>query len=145
MYLVKSSPEYFNKHRKAMLAKIHIAKKELELTEEEYRTLLREVTGKDSCKYMKVEELDKVLQVLYLFGFVGKKKLNWNSLHFHKDGVCFHLENLARLVMGTAWKKRLQAYIKKRFGVDSIHFLNFSQLCSVFAFLRRIQQQQDPF
>lgn len=134
-----------NRYRKQMLAKVHIAKKELGLDEDTYRMILKELTGKDSCKHMKYEELDTVLQAMYLLGFSGRKKLDWKALQFHKDGMIFHIENLAKIIMGSRWRERLNGYIRKKFSCDSIHFLSFKQLCSVFAFLRLLQKQTDPF
>lgn len=47
--------------RKAMLAKVHIAKKELRLTEDSYRDLLSRVTGSESASKLSVGQLDAVL------------------------------------------------------------------------------------
>jgi phage gp16-like protein len=53
-----------------LVAKIHVAKKALRLDDDTYRTLLFNVTGKDSCKDMSVGELQKVMKVLEGKGFV---------------------------------------------------------------------------
>lgn len=131
-----------SKYRKAMLAKIHIAKKELGLTEEEYRKLLKELTGKESCKYMNENELDLVLQAFYLLGWQPKQKLDFAGVNFDKKGMCMAIENLAEEVLGWGWKKRLKGYVKKKFGVDSIYWCNIYQLFKIFAFLRAIERQQ---
>jgi phage gp16-like protein len=59
--------------RKSQLAKIHIAKKQLKLDDEEYRANLVELTGKDSCKEMTEEELGTVLGALKRMGFKPQK------------------------------------------------------------------------
>lgn len=44
------------------IAAIHILKAQCQLTEEDYRALLREMTGKDSCKALGPVQLAKVRQ-----------------------------------------------------------------------------------
>jgi len=48
-------------NRRAMLAKIHVARKQLALTEDSYRDLLRRITGQDSAGTLNDAGLDKVL------------------------------------------------------------------------------------
>jgi phage gp16-like protein len=55
--------------RKAALAKIHVAKKQLDLDETEYRDLLQEVTGVRSAKDLDEAGLSKVLKALQSLGF----------------------------------------------------------------------------
>lgn len=131
--------------RKAMIAKIHIAKKELKLDDYSYRYILRETTGKDSCKNMSYQELQMVLQVLYGLGFSPKKKASIYELSPDKDGIIRNLTRVAESVMGSGWKKRIRGYIRKKFGIDELRFLNYRQLTDVFAFLRAIQRKEDPF
>ena len=54
--------------KKTLLAKIHIAKKDLGLDDGTYRDVLRRVTGKDSASLMLISELEKVI---YEFGNLG--------------------------------------------------------------------------
>lgn len=56
--------------RRAMIAKIHLAKKQLALTEDSYRDILRRVTGLDSAGAMRADQLDAVLRE---FGRLGWK------------------------------------------------------------------------
>ena len=56
--------------KKALLAKIHIAKKDLCLDDGTYRDVLRRVTGKDSSSKMLMSELERVI---YEFGNLGWK------------------------------------------------------------------------
>lgn len=142
MRLVKTSKntkKNTNKKR-SLLAKIHIAKKELELSDEDYRRFIKELTGKDSCKDMSLRELLLVLDGFYVLGFVPKVKLNWDAINFNKDGMCFYIEQTAKAFLGSNWEKRLGGYIKKRFGVDALRFLGFKELLNVFAFLRGTQK-----
>jgi phage gp16-like protein len=55
--------------RRAMLAKIHVAKKQLALTDDSYRDLLRRITGQDSAAALDAGALDKVLAEFRRLGF----------------------------------------------------------------------------
>lgn len=48
-------------NRRATLAKIHIAKKDMGLSDDDYRFTLESVTGRDSCGDMSDRQLTKVL------------------------------------------------------------------------------------
>ena len=48
-------------HKAAMLAKVHIARKDLGLDEDSYRDVLVRVTGQDSAKALDAAGLDKLL------------------------------------------------------------------------------------
>ncbi len=56
----------------AMMAKIHIAKKELGLDDDTYRDVLWRVTGKRSCKNMLIGELEAVVKDMEASGFKPK-------------------------------------------------------------------------
>ena len=56
----------------AMMAKIHIAKKELGLDDGTYRDVLWRVTGKRSCKKMLIGELEAVIKDMESRGFTPK-------------------------------------------------------------------------
>lgn len=55
--------------RRARIAKIHIARKELAMEEESYRAMLVRVTGKNSSGLMNVAELDLVIAEFRRLGF----------------------------------------------------------------------------
>lgn len=130
--------------RKAMLAKIHIAKKELGLDDKAYRYVLTRTTGKDSCKKMTHMELEQVLDVFYRLGFVPKKRAQIGFMT-DKEGMIKNIQSLAEFVMGPGWKKRVRGYIRKKFGVDDLRFLRKAELTDVFAFLRVLQKNTEPF
>nr|WP_246523473.1 regulatory protein GemA [Neoroseomonas eburnea] len=55
-----------------MIAKIHLAKKQLALTEDSYRDILRRVTQLDSAAVMRVDQLDAVLREFARLGWKAK-------------------------------------------------------------------------
>jgi phage gp16-like protein len=58
--------------RRAMIAKIHLAKKQLALAEESYRAILERITGLDSAGKMRVDQLDAVLREFARLGWRAK-------------------------------------------------------------------------
>lgn len=67
--------------RKTLIAKIHIAKKELALDDATYRDVLERVTGKTSCKEMDLKELKAVVMDLKRLGFVPKQTAKTQTDH----------------------------------------------------------------
>ena len=59
--------------RRALIAKIKIAQKELGLDDGTYRAVLERVTGKRSCTECSIPELERVVEDLRQHGFTPKK------------------------------------------------------------------------
>jgi phage gp16-like protein len=62
--LVPAAPAQFDRsasHRRAMLAKIHLAKKSLQLDEDDYRNILMQETGRGSAADCTEAELERVI------------------------------------------------------------------------------------
>lgn len=70
--------------RNSLLAKIHIAKKQLVLDDAIYRDMLWRLTGKRSCKQMSIKELSSVLRDCERLGFKPIKQ------HGRKPNVASH-------------------------------------------------------
>lgn len=73
-----AAPAQFDRsasHRRAMLAKIHVAKKELQLVDDDYRQILLDAAGRTSAADCTEAELERVLKRLEEIGFkpVSKK------------------------------------------------------------------------
>jgi hypothetical protein len=66
--------------RKSLLAKIHIAKKELGLDDETYRDTLEGITGKRSASKLSDKQLATVLDVFKKHGFKPKKIDRFQSI-----------------------------------------------------------------
>lgn len=58
--------------RRAMIAKIHLAKKQLALTDDSYRDVLRRVTGVESTGNMRADQLDAVLREFARLGWKAR-------------------------------------------------------------------------
>lgn len=70
--------------RNSLIAKIHIAKKQMGLDESTYRDMLWRITGKRSCKQMSIKELNSVLRDCERLGFKPIKQ------HGRKPNVASH-------------------------------------------------------
>ncbi len=69
---VKSAPATFDRsatRRRAMTAKIHVAKKQLQLDEDDYRQILLEETGRSSSADCTEAELERALRRFEALGF----------------------------------------------------------------------------
>ena len=60
--------------KRKMVAKVHIARKDLAIEDTAYRALLERVTGKDSCKAMTNAQLGRVLEEFKRLGWSEKPR-----------------------------------------------------------------------
>lgn len=122
-------------NRKAALAQIHIAKKQLGLDEELYRQMLKNLTGKSSCSDMVIGELYRVIRHLENVGFkkhrprrgqyspraTGKiidvMRAVW--IEMHQAGIVRDGSELAL----TNWAKRASSQRNGGIGVESLEWL----------------------
>lgn len=133
-------------NRKAALAQIHIAKKQLGLDDDLYRQMLVDVTGKRSCSDMAIGELYQVIHALEKAGFKCRgaensrtygratKRYTYYSpksqgqiidvmraiwIEMHKAGIVRDGSELAL----THWAKRASSRRNGGIGVDSLEWL----------------------
>lgn len=67
--------------RATMIAKVHLAKKQLALAEESYRDILRRMTGKESAAALSERDLDRVLAEFKRLGWKPKPNRTGTSKH----------------------------------------------------------------
>lgn len=116
--------------RRAMLAKMHLAKKELGLSEEDYRAVLTRITGLSSAAEMRGVQLEDCLREFGRLGWqkkpgkgrgadhpgARKARALWISLHqlgVVRNGADSALEAFARRQLGCAklqWADQAQVY-----------------------------------
>jgi phage gp16-like protein len=76
---VSARPKYIEKtpdeRRRAAIAKLHCAKRDLRLDDDAYRAILRQVTGKESGADLDAIELGAVLDKMARLGFVSPRTL----------------------------------------------------------------------
>lgn len=122
--------------RRTLIAKIHIAKKDLAMDDETYRDVLQRVTGKDSCKNMSVAELKKVISDMKRLGFTPKQTAQSIQKHGRKPTTTEDRQALLSKVEAILADNDLHwhyahAIGKQMFGVDFVHWLPADKLYKV--------------
>lgn len=128
--------------KNSLIAKIHIAKKQLAMKDDDYRSFLERVTGKTSCKDMTVPKLKDVLEQMKGLGFKAKsnpaqagtrklaaspqaKKIRAMWLDMHSTGVVKDQSEGA-----------LAAFVKTVTGIDDMKWLDSKDANKVINALR---------
>ncbi|MBW4648930.1 MAG: regulatory protein GemA [Kastovskya adunca ATA6-11-RM4] len=116
--------------RKRLLAKIHVAKKQLKLSEEAYRAFLQGVVGASSCKDLDISGLNAVLNAFKAKGF--KTRLSPASSHKpRKDqtdkirALWIELHNAGKTEDGS--EPALNVWIKRMTGIERLEWTNKKQ------------------
>lgn len=122
--------------RRTLIAKIHIAKKDLAMDDETYRDVLQRVTGKDSCKNMTIVELKKVISDMKRLGFTPKQTAQSIQKHGRKPTTTEDRQALLSKVEAILADNNLHwnyahAIAKQMFGVDLVHWLPADKLYKV--------------
>lgn len=114
--------------RQKMLAKIHLAKKELDLDDEVYRDLLENATGLRSCSKMTMAQLETVLNTLKRKGFQD----NWGGVGKMPLHLAEHRPMMNKIALLLKQTGKTWAYAggmaKKMFEKDKLSLLNGEEL-----------------
>ena len=129
-------------NRKALLAKIHIAKKELGLDDDTYRMMLTELTGKNSAGKLSVPQLKFVVVRLVEAGFKPKSAKKAKQ----KDLICDPQSKKIRALWMELHKagavrdpseQALAAYVKRQTKIESLKWLTTPQASGVIESLKQ--------
>lgn len=129
--------------KKILMAKIHIAKKDLHLDDDTYRDVLWRVTGKRSCKDMTIAQLQDVVKDMEKSGFKPKAA----PKHGKKPSVVGKREPLMGKIhamltdMGLHWNYA-HGMADSMFKIKRLQWLNDSQLYKLTQALRVHQQRE---
>lgn len=129
--------------KKILMAKIHIAKKELGLDDDTYRDVLWRVTGKRSCKDMTIAQLQDVVKDMEKSGFKPKAA----PKHGKKPSVIGKREPLMGKIhamltdMGLHWNYA-HGMADSMFKIKRLQWLNDSQLYKLTQALSVHQQRE---
>lgn len=131
------------KTKKILMAKIHIAKKDLGLDDDTYRDVLWRVTGKRSCKDMTIAQLQDVVKDMEKSGFKPKAA----PKHGKKPSVVGKREPLMGKIhamltdMGLHWNYA-HGMADSMFKIKRLQWLNDSQLYKLTQALSVHQQRE---
>lgn len=126
-------------NRKSALAQIHIAKKQLKLDDETYRTTLQKITSKRSCGDMHISDLYKVLAHFEKCGFKRKPPATRRSkkqysprasgqvidvmraiwIEMHQEGV---IDDGSEIAL-TKWAERQSSKLNGGVGISELEWL----------------------
>ena len=118
---------------KALIAKVHVAKKQLALTDESYRDILQRIIGQDSSKGATAAQLDQVLQHFAGLGFTTKRsrpdhrkqirmiEAVWENLVVYLDHVTNEYEGVEAL---RSFVRRQTKSPLHPAGIDDVRFLD---------------------
>lgn len=108
---------------RALLAKVHIAKKELALAEESYRAILERVTGRTSSKDCTEHQLEQLLAEFRRLGWTPKKGANPVSAKPYVRKI-YALWREAGIVgaVDNASKEALRAFVVRQTGKSAPEF-----------------------
>lgn len=147
---------------KAQLAKIHIAKTQLGLSEDIYRGMLFENFGVNSSKDLSYEQADQLLQKLQQAGWkpVAAKKgkeNNWGKKNYEdlrgRDESFAAPQTLRKIeakfkeITGNEPEKGLNKFVKRITGIDKLEWLKQSDCSKVLkaleAWQKNIESKKD--
>lgn len=109
--------------RRARLAKIHIAKKQLALKDDSYRALLHRITGRESSGDCTDAQLDAVLTEFKRLGFTAELKNPPRSDKAYVRMIYGIWTDLKPFVRDHS-VRALRAFVQRQTGVNAPEFLN---------------------
>lgn len=132
-------PKKVQSNRQAMLAKVHLAKKELGLPEESYRDVLECVTGKRSAGQLNEAQLDLVIEAFKREGWkpggqrqpkrAGSRPIAGGPVAAKARALWLSLYHLGEV--SDPSEKALDAFVKRQLGLGSLRWLPAEQCSSV--------------
>ncbi|MDX2094343.1 MAG: regulatory protein GemA [Alphaproteobacteria bacterium] len=126
--------------RRGLIAKVHVAKKQLAMEDESYRSLLRRITGKDSAADLTKGQLESVLREFERLGFSGTvRRTKPGGLPSEPQAkliraLWFNLYHLGEL--DNPAEDALVAYCHRMSGVARIEWMHSEQFDNVIRGLR---------
>ena len=131
---------------KSQLARIHIAKKALNLDEDTYRDLLERVTGKRSSKNMSEKERDAVLTEMARLGWKDDSSASQAWRKKSEKPYVRRLYALAKSIGDTGYwrhpyKKALRLFVSEKTGLDNPEWLSADQATPLIEALKDIERR----
>lgn len=148
--------------RNELIALIHIAKNQMRIcgdcntlttnmvccegetgkfTQPDYRLLLKQITAKESTRFMNMAELEKVYSLFKKAGFEPK-------LTPYKAGrkrTINIILSMAGAKLGPDWDTRLKAFTKAKTGKELLYKCSDKELRMIIGWLRRIKEENQIY
>lgn len=133
--------------RKQLMAQIHIAKKDLGLDDESYRSILLRVARQESCKDMTTTQLVDVIKEMKRLGFQVKSSARSQQKHGKKPSVTHSKSSLISKIeamiadLNLSWDY-VHGMAVKMFQIDRVQWLDDKQLYKLTQALAVYQRKQ---
>lgn len=120
-----AAPAQFDRssqHRRAMIAKVQIARQQLRMVEDDYRQIVFEQTGKTSLKDASEPQLARVLDVMKAKGFkpLPGKKAASHPMALKARALWISLYHLG--AVHNAAEEALEAFAKRQLGCERLQW-----------------------
>jgi phage gp16-like protein len=123
--------EFMKDNRKTLIARIHIAKKDLGLDDDTYREMLNAATGQTSCKDMHISDLFKVMEHLKQLGYKSKRSGYGKRPNPAQGNKALMSKVEALLADRKLHWNYAHSMAKHMYGVEKVDWLESEQLISV--------------
>jgi phage gp16-like protein len=137
---MKAKKPLADRHRKAELAKIHIAKKDLGLDDDTYRAMLQQVGGVASSKDLTALGRAKVLEHLKSHGFDSKKHIPKKPNNLSRSKQMGKIEALLADA-GRPWAYAI-GMARHMYKKDRLEFCGGDELRGIIAALAKDQKKR---
>ncbi|TAM05608.1 MAG: regulatory protein GemA [Paraburkholderia sp.] len=126
--------------RPRLIRLIHVAKRDLNMHDDSYRSVLRQIGGKASAADLTVPELEKVLEHLKRCGFKVRSSKGTRRQADDAQSRMIRglwLELAACGAVQNRAEEALAAFVKRMTGVDALDWLSSAQASRVIEHLKR--------
>jgi phage gp16-like protein len=131
-------------NRRAITARIHIAKKELGLDDDTYRAMLQQVAKQSSCADMHISDLYRVMEHLKTLGYKPALRKFGKRPNPPKDKAALMSKVEALLTdRGLHWNFA-HAMAQRMFQVEKVDWLDRDQLWRLVAALEKAAKRSTP-
>lgn len=145
--MTKSTKTPAQAKRKQLMAQIHIAKNQLNMDDDNYRDVLKHITGKDSCREMKTSELVDVVKEMKRLGFKPSSTDRSVKKHGKKPSVTQSKEALISKIeamiadLNLSWDY-VHGMANRMFAIERVQWLDEQKLYKLTQALAVYQRKQ---
>jgi len=132
------------RRRNAMIGKVHVAKKDLALNEDDYRNILMQETGHDSAKHCTEQQLERVLGRFEALGWkplpkATGKGVAQNPMARKARALWISLYHLG--VVRSRDEKALEAFAKRQIGCERLRWAKQSEGFKLIEALKKMAEK----
>lgn len=129
--------------RRAMIAKVHLARKELGIAEEDYRAILQQLTGRSSCSAMSDAQLDTVIEDMkrrgWKQGAPTARRVADSPMAKKARALWLGLHQLGVVRNGS--EQALEAFARRQLGCDRMQWADQGQAYRLIEALKAMAQR----